>query len=382
MKSVQNVDIKSQGPLRVAQIMGKHTAGGIKSVIMNYYKGIDKSKIQFDFFVDDNSPNKDYRAILKEGGRVFEIPSVSKHPVKHVKALSAILKKEHIRIVHGYLNTLNPFSMLAAKLAGCPVRIAENLSTAHSGERKTLIKNILKPFGRWFATNLAANSVFSGIWLYGEKSFQKGEIQIFRNGIDLDAFHYDPHLRAATRKQYNLEGKFVVGHIGRYQYQKNHNFLIDIFREIHLQDETACLMLIGYGDLKSAVFEKIQHLDLEDCVLDLGGREDIVQFYNAMDCFVLPSLYEGLPVVGIEAQATGLPCVFSSEVTHETQITSNVDYIDLDTPAKVWAETILKWKMHQRAVSQDQIIIAGYDIKTEAHTLETYYLQNYSRYVK
>lgn len=363
--------LKIEKPIRVAQIMGKHVTGGIKSVIMNYYENIDRDIIQFDFIVDNDSPLKDYSDIERLGGRVFEIPPV-KNLWGYIHECRKILKHENYLIAHAYLNTLNVFPMFAAKLAGVPIRIAENLSTAHPGERKTIIKNILKPFCKLFPTHLAANSKFSGEWLYGSKSMDK--CKVLYNAIDLNKFRYDEELRKATRALYGWQDKFIIGHVGRYQYQKNHEFLIDIFNEVHKLDDSAVLVLIGYGSLKNKIFSKIENLGLRDYVVDLGGREDIVQFYNAMDCFVLPSLYEGLPVVGIEAQATGLPCIFSAEVTAETKITELANFIELSKSPRYWAEVILTYKKHIRKNVSDQITASGYNIEKGAHLLQDYYL--------
>ena len=363
--------MESERPVRVAQIMGKHVTGGIKSVIMNYYENIDRDAIQFDFIVDSNSPLKDYSDIERLGGRVFEIPPIQ-HLFGYIFECRKILKRENYLIVHGYVNTLNVFPMFAAKLAGVPVRIAENLSTAHSGERKTFLKNILKLLCKVFPTHLAANSKYSGEWLYGKKDMYR--CKILYNAIDLEKFHYDVELREATRTTWGWEDKFIIGHIGRYHYQKNHEFLIDIFNEIHKLDDSAILILIGYGNLKDSIFDKIDRLGLTDYVVDLGAREDIAKFYNAMDCFVLPSFYEGLPVVGIESQTTGLPCIMSTEVTRETKITEAAEFISLEESAEVWAQRILKWKNYKRKRVDHQITASGYNIKNEAHLLKEYYL--------
>ena len=363
--------IKFQKPIRVAVIMGKHVTGGIKSVIMNYYENIDRDIIQFDFIVDSDSPLKDYSDIEKLGGRVFEIPPVQ-NLWGHIFECRKILISGNYLIAHAYINTLNVFPMFAAKLAGVPIRIAENLSTAHHKEKKTFVKIALKPLCKLFPTHLAANSKFSGEWLYGEKSMDN--CKILYNAIDLDNFHYDTELRKKTRATYGWTDKFVIGHIGRYQYQKNHEFLIEIFNELHKIDDSAILILIGYGDLKDYIFEKIDRYGLVEYVVDLGSREDISQFYNAMDCFVLPSFYEGLPVVGIESQATGVPCVVSTEVTKETKITDVIEFIDLDEGAEVWARRILEWKNYKRKCVDDQITASGYNIKNEAHQLKEYYL--------
>ena len=357
-------------PIRIAVIMGKYTPGGIKSVIMNYYREIDKSKIQFDFFVYDNSPDKDYSEIESMGGKIVFMSSL-KNPIKNVIDCYKAFKKNNYTIVHGYLNTLNVFPMFAAWLAKVPVRIAENLSTAHPGEKKSIIKSLLKPFNLIFPTHYAANAIYAGKWLYGDREFA-----VFRNGLDLSKYKHDEVRREAIRAQYSISNNFVIGHIGRYEYQKNHSFLIDVFKAIHDRDNKARLLLVGYGSLKDEVWNKIANLGLQNAVIDAGKTEDIIPLYDAMDCFVLPSFYEGLPVVGIEAQAMGLPCVFSDEVTRETGVSENTVFIPLSASVKTWVERIEELKI-KRVLRNDRALRdAGYDIKNEARRLVEYYLSS------
>ena len=357
-------------PIRIAVFMGKHTTGGIKSVIMNYYRHINRQNIQFDFFVDNDSPLKDYSDIKKLGGRVYEIPP-TKNPIGFIISAVKTLKKEKYLIVHGYLNTLNVFPMIAGRIAGVPVRIAENLSTAHPGESKTKIKNLLKPFAKLFVTDMAANSKYAAEWLYGKKNLDK--CKIIYNALDLDVYHYDENLRIKKRQELGIENNFVIGHIGRYEYQKNHDFLIDIFNEVHEIEPKSKLLLVGYGSLKEHIFKKIETLGLKEFVIDCGATENIAELYNAMDCFVLPSFYEGLPVVGIEAQAMDLPCVFSSEITKETKILDCFEFVDLSNDAETWADKILAYKDMVREDVSEQVTKHGYNIIYEADNLEKFY---------
>lgn len=354
---------------RVAVIMGKYTPGGIKSVIMNYYRGMDKQKYQFDIFIYADSPDSDFTEIESLGGRVYKVSNIKK-PLKFIFDLKTKLRKNKYKIVHGYLNTLNVFAMLAAKLAGCPIRIAENLSTAHPGEKKTVIKDILKPFSRYFATNIAANSLYAAQWLYGDKA---SDAYIIRNALDLDKYKYNSIEREKVRAQYALEDKFVIGHVGRFSYQKNHNFLIDIFSEVIKKDSHAVLLLIGYGELEQKIKEKVSKLQLSSNVIFAGKTEDLSKYYNAMDCFVLPSFYEGLPVVGIEAQAFGLPCILSKEITQETKILDTCSFLSLEDPASTWADSILKTKKMCRPDNNEMVKNAGYCLKEETQKLITYY---------
>lgn len=359
----------STKPIRVAVVMGNFTSGGIKSVILNYYKHIDREKVQFDLLIYDDSFDNDYSEFESLGARIFKVSSI-KNPLKHVYDCYKIFKKEKFKIVHGYLNTLNVFPMLAAQLAGVPVRIAENLSTGHDSENKTKIKNILKKFALISPTHIAANSVYAAEWLYGKANV--GKCMIFRNALDLEKYKLDEKVRNETREKLGLKDNFIIGHIGRFEYQKNHDFLIDVFNEVYKQDNNARLLLVGYGSLKDKIFEKIKRLGLEDVVLDLGKTEDIIPLYNAMDCFILPSFYEGLPVVGIEAQANSLPCVFSTEITKEVVINENVKMISLNVGSNFWAYDIVNIK---RCDINYNLIENGYDIKVEAKKMERYYIK-------
>jgi len=355
--------------LRIAVVMGKYTPGGIKSVIMNYYRAIDKKRYQFDVFVYDDSPDKDYSEIEALGGHVYLVSNI-KRPYEFIKDLRDLFKKNSYKIVHGYLNTLNVFVMLAAKLAGVPVRIAENLSTAHAGEKKTIIKNALKPWARCFSTNIAANSKFAAEWLYGDEA---RDALIIRNALDLDKYKFNNESRSTMRAKYNIENKYVIGHIGRFSYQKNHDFLIDIFNEINKKIDDAVLMLIGYGELFDDIKSKVIKLGLVNKVIFVGKTEALSDYYNAMDCFVLPSFYEGLPVVGIEAQAFGLPCVLSSEVTEETKILNTCKFVSLKLSASEWADEVIHQRDEERLTNNMALKAAGYDLKTEAESLMCYY---------
>lgn len=369
--------------IKVAIVMGKFTSGGIKSVITNYYSNVDRNKISFDLLIDNNSPIDDYSEIEAIGGRVCKISTLS-NPFKYISQIYKLSKENKYDIIHGYVNALNVFSMFAGKMAGVPVRIAENLSSAHPGEKKTIVKNILKPFSKIFPTDLAACSKSCGEWLYGKKDIESGKVRIFNNAISLKKYTYDKELRDNVRNSLGLSDEnFVLGHIGRYQYQKNHNFLIDIFDEVYKRDKNSRLLLVGYGDLKEEIFNKINSLGLKDAVIDMGATENIAGLYNAMDVFVLPSFYEGLPVVGIEAQATGLPCVFSTEVTKETGVIPDTKFVELSENKEKWADEILKIRdNYKRANTENYIIDAGFDIETEGRKLQDYYFDLISKHCK
>ena len=321
---------KTKRPVIVAQIMGKWIGGGVESVIMNYYRHLDHTKIQFDFICDEDSTRIPYDEIKKLGGRVFLVPKYQKLP-KYLKALEELFRKNHYRIVHSNVNTLSVFPLYAAKKAGVPVRISHSHSTSNAREwKRNIIKNILRPFSKRYATDYFACSELAGRYLFGDKTFDRGEVKIIHNAIDLDKFKFDPVARKKLRKELGIDDEtIVIGHVGRFVQTKNHHFLVYTFKKYHNKNPNTKLLLIGTGPLEEKIRAQVKKLNLEDSVLFLGQRNDTNKLYSVMDIFCLPSLYEGLPVAGIEAQAAGLPCVYSDKVTIEADAANNAYYASI-----------------------------------------------------
>ena len=331
----------SKKPIIVAQIMGKWIGGGVESVIMNYYRHLDRAKVQFDFICDEDSTRIPYDEIKKLGGRVFLVPKYQKLP-KYLKALEDLFRKNRYRIVHSNVNTLSVFPLYAAKKAGVPVRISHSHSTSNPKEwERNIIKNILRPFSKKYATDYFACSELAGRYLFGDKTFDQGKVKIIHNAIDLDKFKFDPEARKKLRKELGIDDKtIVIGHVGRFVKQKNHDFLVDVFNEYHTKNPDSKLLLIGTGPLEEKIKAKAEKLNLSDSVLFLGQREDTNKLYSVMDVFCLPSLYEGLPVVGVEAQAAGLLCILSSKIDRGVKISEkcifkNINYDMIDFIKKV-----------------------------------------------
>lgn len=362
-------------PIRVAQIIGKWLGGGVEAVVMNYYRHIDRSKIQFDFICDEDSTNIPYQEIEELGGKVILIPPYQKI-FKYQKELCKVLKNGGYRIIHSHINTLSIFPLYAAKRVGVPIRIAHSHSTTNKKEwKKNLLKQILRPFSKIFATDYMCCSELAGRWLFGDKEYNKGNVYLLNNAIDLDKFKYDEKVRKEKRKDLNIsDDTLVIGHVGRFVEQKNHRFLIDIFNEVHKENENSILLLAGQGPLMDEMKEKVIKLGLEDNVKLLGQRKDINELYQAFDVFCLPSLYEGLPVVGIEAQATGLLCVFSDDMTKETKILDSTIFLSLEQSNRKWADYVLNdFKTYKRKDVKNEIIDSGFDIIKESKLLEKTY---------
>lgn len=369
--------MEEREPIRIAHIVGKWVGGGVEAFLMNYYRNMDKSKIQFDFIIDKDSIISPPEEEIKQmGGRIFYIPPYQKI-FSYQKELEKIFKNGHYKIVHSHINTMSIFPLRVAKKVGIPIRIAHSHSTTNKKEwKKNIIKTTLKRFSKVYATHYFCCSELAGRWMFGNKIFDKGKVTIINNAININKFIYNEDMRKKVRKELNIENDtLVIGHIGRFTKQKNHMFLIDIFNEIQKQDKNSILLLAGQGSLQEEIKEKVKTLGLENKVQFLNQRDDINEIYQAFDIFLLPSLYEGLGMVLIEAQVSGICCFTSTEVPISAKVTDNVNFMDLNQNSKIWADNILKkYKNHKRENNKDLVAKSGYDIILEAEKLQKKYL--------
>lgn len=364
-------------PIRVLQIIGIVCGGGVEAVIMNYYRHIDRTKVQFDFVVDGYEKTILDDEIQALGGRVYHIEPYKRNIFRYMHQIYRIVRDHHYDIVHSNMNTLSVFSLFPAWLAGAHTRILHNHSTAVRSEgKRSVMKKILRPFAPLFANRYAACSRLAGDWMYGKEMMASGKVSIITNAIDLDDYAYSPEIRQQYRQELGVsDDTLVIGHVGRFMYQKNHVFLIEIFREVVKQHPQALLLLIGDGELRSDVEQKVQHNHLAEKVRFLGLRKDVKKLYNCMDMFVLPSWYEGLPVVSVEAQANGLPCLFSSQITDESKLTDTARFIELSAGSKKWADTLLADLTGRNQLAKKQLQKAGFDINKASVSLQNMYIQ-------
>lgn len=361
---------------RVAVIMGKMDSGGKKNLVMEYYRHIDREKVQFDFICDSDSNSIPYEEIESLGGRVYTIRPYSRI-IGNMADIGKLCKENSYEVMHSFNSTMNVFSMFVAKLNGIPVRISESISMAHEGDWRTVIKKMLRPLSKLFATHFMSCGEDCGRWQFGNKLYDSGRVDVFKTVINTDFNAYNEDVREKTRRDYGWNNSIVIGHIGRFAPQKNTLRIIDIFSSIIKKEPSARLCLIGDGELKESVLAKIAELGLTESVDYLGRREDIQQFYNAMDAFLLPSLYEGLPVVGLEAESCGLPMFFSSEITKEANACELGHFIDLSASDDLWATEILKAirdNIRSRRSHASEVADAGFDSASEAERLQQYYL--------
>jgi glycosyltransferase involved in cell wall biosynthesis len=368
------------GLIRVLHIVTKMYAAGIETLIMNIYRNIERNKIQFDFLTHRDGKGFYDEEILELGGDIYHVPPIN--PFNHHKYLKAldIFFSDHkdYRIVHSHINTYSMYPLRAAMKAHIPIRIAHSHIADVPIDLKTPFRIYTKSKLKYFSTHNFACSKIAGIWLFGEEEIKKNNFKVVNDSINPLLFSYNEKIRKRVKSDAGLDGRFIIGHIGRFSKQKNHKFLIDIFKVVHDKIPDAILMLIGDGELRQKVEEKALALGLKNNIIFAGVRSDIEELLQAMDVFVFPSLYEGLGLVVIEAQAAGLHCIVSDTIPKEVYVTDLIEKVSLNSSAELWAKKILKYVSGYKRVNKyKQIKKMGYDIKDTAKFLEEFYLKNW-----
>lgn len=361
--------------IKVAYILGKLHSGGKKNLVMEYYRHMDTDNVRIDFICDSDSNSIPEEEVKALGGKVYRVTPYE-HIFQNMKEMRRIFEEEQYDVVHAWDSMMNLFPLAIAQKTGIKVRISESLSMANKSEKKTYIKYALRPFSSVAANYYMACGVDCGVFQFGQKAYDKGKIAIFKTVINTEANSFDSDLRTTTREKFGWTDRHVYGFIGRYVPQKNPVFIIEVYNEIQKIDSKAYLVLIGFGDLEQAMMNKVEEYGLSEKVDNLGRREDIKQFYNAFDCFILPSLYEGLPVVGLESQSCGLPIFFSTEITQEAKACEMAHFISLRTPASEWARQIVEVVDKNIPVRRSyaiEVAQAGFDSKSEALRLQKFY---------
>lgn len=366
---------KKSKPLRVLQIIGIVCGGGVEAVIMNYYRNIDRTKIQFDFVVDGYEKTYLDDEIKAIGGKVYHVEPYRKNIFRYMRQIYKIVRAGHYEIVHSNMNTLSVFSLFSAWLGGARLRILHNHSTAVKGEgKRTMLKYILRPFATLFANRYAACSQLAGKWMYGDKLMESGKVKVVNNAIDIKKFAYNEEKRQNLQKKLGINKEnLVLGHVGRFMYQKNHEFLLEVFAALIKRRPKSMLLLIGEGELRHRMEEKAERLGLMENVRFLGMCTDVAALYNVMDIFVLPSWYEGLPVVSVEAQANGLPCLVSDRVSGECELTSSLHFQPLSAGADSWANKLICLSRERNRRAAVEIAAHDFDISSEAVRLAEWY---------
>lgn len=330
---------------RLLCLMSNMNTGGAETLLMKIYRKIDKSKYQMDFCINVEGSCFYTDEITKMGGKIYHIPSKSESVREFKKCLADIVHKNRYEYVLRITSNAAGFMDLKiAKKAGARVCAARSSNSSDGAGLKVKIAHRLGRllYNRYVDVRFAPSDL-AARYTFGNKAYRNGSVAILHNGVDLDVFCYTPDAGKSIRDEFKIPDSVkVIGHIGRFMKQKNHEFLIDIFSEIHKCDKNTCLLLVGNGELQEQIKDRVKEKGLQDCVIFAGVRADIPQLLSAMDVFLFPSLYEGMPNTVIEAQATGLPCVISDSITREADITGTVQYVSLNESDSVWAEKVLE----------------------------------------
>lgn len=361
--------------IRILHVLYSMNRGGAETMIMNYYRHIDKRTVQFDFLISAPKKCAYEDEIIALGGQVFRVPILSKSPFHYIKAVDCFFKthKEY-KIVHAHTSAKNALPLGIAKWNKVPIRICHSHSIRNENGITGCIKNILKYFIKYVSTDFIACSKNAGIWLYGEDFYRKNGI-LLQNVIDVRKYKYSKKIRNQIREQQSLTSSFIIGNVGRFGQEKNHEFIIDLFDLIHQKTPNAVLLLIGDGVLKKSMEKKVSKLELDEFVIFKGVIDNVSDYMQAMDAFLLPSLYEGLPLTIVEAQASGLKCFISEKViTKECDLTGLVEFISLDETPAFWADRILSSLKYTRKDFSERIISSGYDASKSAKYLQDFYL--------
>ncbi len=347
--------------------------GGVSAVMMNYYLHIDKNLVHIDFLTHGGTAGVRDNEIYENGGEVFTVTPKSKNYFQNVKQIKKVLKKNNYDIVHAHADSGNAHILRLAKKCGIPVRISHSHNTDHTVNNKLRRKlaDLQKKKISKYATHKFACSKEAGLWLYGK------EVPVINNAITVRNFAYSKDSRESIRNKYDIGGNLLIGCVGRLDYQKNHKFLLSVFSEIVKKCKDVRLLLVGDGILKNELTEEVKKLGLQEYVIFAGQVSNVNEYYSAFDLFVMPSLFEGLGMVIIEAECSGLPCLLSENIPSSVKINDNVRFLSLDKP-DVWVDAILLANIEESQRTTDnlkKVIGAGYDIETQAKKIEQFYMK-------
>lgn len=362
--------------IRVLHVLGGLERGGAETLVMNLYRKINREEIQFDFIIHTRVNGAYYEEITSLGGIVYHCPKYEgKNHFEYKKWWKHFFEQHtEYKIIHSHIRSSASIFLPIAKKYGLKT-IIHSHSTSNGKGIYSIAKKILQYPLRYQADYLMACSNEAGEWLYGKRACKKNNYMFLPNAIDVEKYKFNQVVRDEYRLKLNIKDKYVIGHVGRFYEAKNHMFLIDVFKAVHDQRPDSVLLLVGDGDLRPKIEEKIKTLNIEDCVIMVGSQSNVYDYLQAMDVFVFPSLWEGLPVTVVEAQAAGLPCLISNEVTRDVNITELVKYLSIENNY-LWINIIINFQPTRKDVYKE-ICDSGFDIKEAAEHLNDFYVGIY-----
>jgi len=376
--------MKNEGKVKVLHFVDRMGMGGIQTFLVNNMKYMDTKKVQIDYLLLDDGVSYLFEDTVKQmGSKVYKLEGIwinrARDYIKYAKKLNDFFKVNYdYKILHMHSSSKNFLVLYYAKKYGIKIRIAHshNIEFQSKSKVKVLLGNFFKIFLTKTATHYFACSEMAGRWLFGEKILKKGKLQVVPNAVDIDNFKYNDIRNKEIRKELGIEDKIVIGHVGRFTKQKNHEYLIYIFYEIYKLNNNAVLLLIGEGQLENYIKTKVKQLGIEEKVIFMGVKNNVNEYMCVMDAFVFPSLFEGLGIALIEAQVNGLPCFTSADVVPcEANVSDTLKYISLNDSPKEWANEILRSGL-KRNDNIQRIIDKNYSIDKTYQFLEKFYMGN------
>lgn len=370
-----------QKPIRIVHNIASLHLGGSQAFVMNVYRNIDRSKVQFDFVVTPETKEGFYDEITNLGGKIFTCPRYKgTNHIQYNKWWDDFFNKHpEYKVIHGHVRSTASIYLKIAKKHEL-VTIAHSHSTSNGNGISAIVKRIIQMPIRKQADFLFACSDKAGKWLFGEKAITQQNYYMIPNGVDLKRFEFDINKRNQMRMTLGIkEDTMILGHIGRLSTPKNHKFLLNVFNQYHKINSNSKLLLVGDGELFESIKQHINKLDINDAVIMTGSKQNTEDYYQIMDIFLFPSLWEGLPVSVVEAQANGLQCIISDVITHDVDLTALIQYLPLDE--KLWLGAITEAHKKKRIglTSEDRVRLQPFDAITVANKLQEFYLKQDER---
>lgn len=371
-----------QRPIRVLHVLGTTNLGGAESRIMELYRCIDRNQVQFDFLIHTREDGHYSEEIRSLGGHIYSLPRFKFFNMAEYRKAIHTFFKEHTEfsVVQGHMTSTAAIYLPIAKQEygrrSMPlITVAHARSAGVDKGLKGLATKVLRFPLKNRADYLFTCSKEAGIAVYGTRAVREGRVWTIPNAIDAQRFSFQQKVRDEIRSQLGIQDKFVIGHVGRFGFMKNHTYLVDIFAKICETRKDAVLVMIGQGELEETIREKIKSLGLEDRAYFLGNRYDVEKYYQAFDYFVFPSTFEGLPGSVAEAQAAGLHCLVSDKVTREVALTDLVAYRSIEEDSGLWAEEILGNAQAALVREDTREVIAqkGFDVRSQAVQMAEFY---------
>lgn len=373
------------GMVRALNIMSGLDGGGVENIFLNYYRKMDHEKVVSDIIVHSPHKGKLEDEFEKMGCKIYHVTPKTVSLRKNIAEIYHIMKTGKYDVVHSRMNVKGVTHILSAWLCGIKVRmIHTHMAYMPMRGKMKVLAPIAKKVCKMFATHWLACSEDAAIEMFGEKEVKEGKVIILNNAIELEKFRYNKEVRKKIRKEFGLDKEYVIGMVGRFHEQKNHEFMLKVFRSVLKKSPDAKLMLVGGGELYEDICSEVERTGMQDNVIFTGIRSDVPALLQAMDVFVLPTKYEGFGNVLIEAQAAGLHTITSVEgVPKSTKVTELIEYVSLHEPEEVWADKILEYENdRERKDVSRQIQQAGFDVDTEVKKFENLYVNAANETVK